>query len=114
MGLDKVVLIVVLIFRWIHHQFVAVPVVWWLDNVLSTFEETTKAAIREIFSVYARVVNGLAQVVVAIFIDKGRGGFRKHSSPRRKRRSEAWTQFWEQNGSSGRSEEPLSLSLIHI
>lgn len=101
MGLDKVVLIVVLIFRWFHHQFVAVPVVWWLDNVLSTFEETTKAAIREIFSVYARVVNGLAQVVVAIFIDKGRGGFRKHSSPRRKRRSEAWTQFWEQNGSSG-------------
>lgn len=101
MGLERVVLVVVLVFRWIHHQFVAIPVGWWLDNVLSTFEESTKAAIREMFSVCARVVNGLAQVVVAIFIDKGRGGFRKHSSPRRKRRSEAWAQFWEQNDSSG-------------
>lgn len=88
-----------ILFHWVHAVFISPFAQWVVDNIMTTAEESTKAAIRETFSFFGRVINGMALVFVALFIDRGFYG-KKKTSPRRKRRSEAWSSFWAQNGTN--------------
>lgn len=78
--------------QWIHTRAIAIPIQWWLDNVVTTAEESTKASIREMFSFFGRVINGMASMVVSVFID--RGFYKKQKGYVGNRRTEAWNSFW--------------------
>lgn len=78
--------------QWIHTRAIAIPIQWWLDNVVTTAEESTKASIREIFSFFGRFINGMASMAVSVFID--RGFYRKQKGYVGNKRTEAWNTFW--------------------
>ena len=94
---EKFLWTALLVLNWLYTQFVAWPTQWWLDNVLTSMEESTKASIRETFAFFGRVINGVASVFVSAFIDRGFYQNKKQS-PRRKRRTEAWSNFWDSSG----------------
>lgn len=82
-----------MVVQWAHTSFVAIPAQWWIENVVNTAEESTKAALREYLSLFARVINGVASWLVATFIDRD---FYRNRQLERKR-SRAWRDFWAQN-----------------
>ena len=86
-----------MVIQWAHTSFIAVPAQWWLENVVNTAEESTKAALREYLSLFARVINGIASWLVAIFIDRD---FYRNRQLERKR-SRAWRDFWAHNKKTG-------------
>lgn len=90
----------VLIFvRWCHGQFIVSPAQWWLDTVVSTAEESTKTAVREVFAVSTRIINGIATWLVALFLD--RDFYSKTRRGEERRRTRAWQAFWAHNSKVG-------------
>jgi len=85
--------------QWFHVCFVAIPAQWWLDNVVLTAEETTKATIREYFSLFGRVINGVASWLVALFVD--RSLFYRGKRHQAHKRSSAWKEFLEHSKKRG-------------
>jgi hypothetical protein len=51
---------VLIVCRWGHATFVALPMNFFLDTVLANYEEAVKSAVREAFSWTARFLNGVA------------------------------------------------------
>lgn len=87
---------VLLVITWLHTQFVAAPVQWWLDNVVGTAEESAKATVRELFSFCARLINGIASWIVSVFVDRD---FLRRSTG--ERRTRAWKAFWANSSEAG-------------
>ena len=87
------------ILQWAHASFVVVPTQWWLDHVVSAAEETTKATLREWFSLFGRLINGISSWMVAILIDGN--VFGRKTKGDGSKRSRAWRDFWAQSKSKG-------------
>ncbi|KAL4539401.1 hypothetical protein Ndes2437B_g02221 [Nannochloris sp. 'desiccata'] len=90
---------VLVVLQWFHVCFVAIPAQWWLDNVVITAEESTKATVREYFSLFGRVINGVASWLVALFVD--RSLFYRGKRHQAHKRSSAWKEFLEHSKKRG-------------
>ncbi|KAI3435938.1 hypothetical protein D9Q98_001996 [Chlorella vulgaris] len=88
---------VLIVCRWGHATFVALPMNFFLDTVLANYEEAVKSAVREAFSWTARFLNGVAARAVALFVDPEyydtlRAG---------RRRPTAWQRWWAERARRG-------------
>lgn len=90
---------VLILVRWCHGQFIVSPAQWWLDTVVTTAEESTKTAVREVFAVSTRIINGVATWLVALFLD--RDFYNRTRRGEERRRTRAWQAFWAHSSKVG-------------